>query len=261
MIRAPSTVLSAIVLLVVAGVTVTTHAATGQNSEWQRAMTLLAEGDARAIGMMKRAFDDEQDQRARQQIASTLLTLQLGDDRHYDYLAGFVRAAIDRDAPAPLASSAADTPTPQSLSEAFVEWCRERGEDPQQSAYRAIYEDPGHLIYLGQAGDARSFELMLEALEARNPFVAVQAASALAAIGDRRAIAPILALSGRTPDGMRLFLAEALLRFDDPRATAEAARLVPDEVLASLHQVVALDKRRQLEGQALRERLVRPATP
>ena len=69
------------------------------------------------------------------------------------------------------------------------------------------------------------------------------------------AIDPIIELSKRLPSGVGLFVAEALLHFDDPKALAAAREMVSADILAELLASVDRDRRRRQEDRELLRKL------
>jgi len=229
-------------------------AAEFRESDWKRAFEWLEKGDRRAIDFFRRAFAVEEDKQLKQQAAAMLVVLQDKDPQYYAYLEGFAQAIVQRDAPFPLQISKDGEVVPGVYSLRFLNWCLTHELDPKTAVHQSIYTDPSDLFFLGQTGDPRSFDLMLQALDADNHFVAVRAASSLAYVGDRSAIDPIIELSKRLPTGVSLFVAEALLHFDDPKALAAAREMVSADILAELLRSVDRDRqRRHADRQLLRK--------
>ncbi len=217
--------------------------AEGAGAEWAKAMELVKAGDAEAIPALRALFGKTSDKRRKQMLAAMLVTLGVQDELYFKYLADFARRAVVSDMPSPLNVDDAGNSVPGEYSADFLSWCEATGVDPHQAAVEALRTGPGDILMLGKTGDERAFELLLEGLGSPNPLVAANAAVGLGWIGDRRAIAPILASVDRQPGELALWFARALLLFENPEADAAARRLLPDEALFDeLRRAVAAEK-------------------
>lgn len=85
---------------------------------------------------------------------------------------------------------------------------------------------------LGELGDPRGFELLVEALESETELVKTAAIGALGELGDPRAIPLILPQISNADWQIRHRVAQALSHFDSPEVKEALATLAQDDVEA-----------------------------
>ena len=189
------------------GVAAGAPASTTKGLDWPQIVAMIERGDSAVLELLRDLYVASDDKREKQSVAVTLLHLGDPDPRLYAYLERFGKEVVDR----------------MSISE---------------DRFAAL-----DLLYLAQAGDPRSFELLVRALRSADPTVVDYAATGLGYIGDPRAIGPIREAIERMPEGMEVMMAVALSYIDDPRAEALVVDWVGSAEAAKLIEVARQNQR------------------
>lgn len=191
--------------------------------------------DPVAIGPLARAFERVDGELEKRIIAATLLSLGVGDGPYFELLAKPAREAARSEMPYPLQPRKKGEPAPSELDPTFLDWCRERGLDPNAMAHQATYEMPTALLGLGYARDPRAKEIFQEGLGSPNPLIVVHSVMGLDLLGQKDSIEPIIRGINRLPPPSRALPATWLLLFDDPTAQEFVRQWIPDEATRSAY--------------------------
>lgn len=128
------------------------------------------------------------------------------------------------------------------LSPKFVAWAVAHNLSPGEAAENAEYIIPGEVAMLGLTGDRRAIPLLRRALQSPNYFIEVQAANALAQLGDKSSIPLIISACKQAPADAASLLAEALVYFDDQSAQSAVDAYIPKDSAKSLRDGRAAGK-------------------
>jgi len=190
-----------------------------------------AKADTPSLPELRHIFDTSQDKGQKQRAASLLLLLGDRDQSYLDYLIQSAQEAIESDMPFPV--DPADNEEAQTKSaQAFVDWCSYQGIDPADAYQQALFTLPADVHWLARAGDPRSYDLLLRALQSPNPLIVSHAAEGLGKIGNPGAIPHLRETARRMPSAtVQRELARALLYFDDDAARETAAEYLDDASL------------------------------
>jgi hypothetical protein len=203
---------------------------------------LLAQaGATQAIPALKEEFAVTKDTWLKLAIASALVKLGYKDPVYWDYLAEQARGAVENEAPSPflLDSEGRVDRNQRELPPEFIAWAKAHNLEPAAAIQAQTFELPVRFLYLAEIGDPRGRQLLLMGLKSRNRIIQSYAALGLAKLRDKDSI-PLIIEAGKTmPPGAALFVASALLFFDDPRAQNAAEMFVPDkQMLESLRSKI-----------------------
>jgi PBS lyase HEAT-like repeat len=205
-------------------------------------VSLLARaGATQAIPALKEEFAVTKETSLKLAIASTLFILGEKVGIYWDFLADKAREAVENDAPSILIfdTEGRVVRSQGKLPPEFIAWAKARNLDPAAAAQTQAYELPLHFLYLAKTGDSRGRELLRMGLKSRNLIIQSYAALGLAKLRDKDSI-PLIIEAGRTmPLDGTLFVARALLFFDDPRAQSAAEQFISDkQVLEELRSKI-----------------------
>ncbi len=186
--------------------------------------------DPAAVPALKKAFESAEPG-SKRAIAAALLSLGARSGPYFDFLAAPAREAARSDMPYPLPLDARDPSVPKQLNPDFLDWCNERGLEPNMMAQRATFDLPVLFLNLAFARDPRADEIFLQAIDSPNPLIVTNSVIGLALLSDRKAIEPIIRAIRLLPSASRPLPATGLLLFDEPVAQEFARQLIPDEAI------------------------------
>jgi len=176
--------------------------------------------DPRIIPGLEAAFGGREAKDEKQWIAVALLRLGDKSEKYFDFLAGFVRVAVEDRAPFPVEKRGEFTAE-------FQNWCANNGKDPQTAASQvAAYTRDGHFLAMGQ--DPRATDLFRRGLESPNVTVVAFCVEGLARLQDVAAIPLIAKAADRFPPGAWRAIAMQLPWFGRLEAYQLMERLEPD---------------------------------
>ena len=185
--------------------------------------------DPRTIPALEAAFDKRQAKQEKQWTALTLLRLGDKDNRYFDYLAGFVKQAVEDRAPQVLKYDSGGKEIKGQLSAEIQNWCALNHQDPKHMAALQLNEYPMDVMTLAMADDRRALDLFLQGLDSPYPLVVGYATEGLGRLGASSAIRLISQACERLPLDARAAVAMQLPWFTGNSAADQLLqRLVPD---------------------------------
>jgi len=131
---------------------------------------------------------------------------------YWEFLEKEAKQTIENDAPFSLRTDEQGKIVKKQFSEGFLQWSNSH-LSPREVASAQIYEAPGHIMFLGIAGDARALPLLRKGLASPNYYVQAASAKGLARLEDRNSIPLIIQACERTPSDFAAIIAEALVFF------------------------------------------------
>jgi hypothetical protein len=169
---------------------------------------------------------------AKQALASALVKRGSPEAKYWEYLAAFVRKAVESKIPYPLAYDEHGHWQRGKLSQEFLDWCKanrvitplQMGEIVNEMLI-VPHQDFG--IFVG-LWDSRNIPLLRKGLSSLNYTVVRFSAAALARMGDLTAAPQIEAACKRLPAHEASWLASELFWFEDPALDAVAKQYIPD---------------------------------
>lgn len=198
----------------------------------QDARLLAHAGATQALPSLKQEFAVTRDAWAKLAIASAIVELGDKDPVYWNLLSDEARAAIENDAPSMFlldAEGKVDR-NQRELAPEFIAWARAHELDPAAAAQAQILEVPAKFLALAVTGDPRGREVLRIGLKSRNRIIQSYAALGLAKLQDRDSIPMIIEVGRKMPkDGSTIFVASALLFFDDPEAQSAAEMFISDK--------------------------------
>jgi HEAT repeat protein len=198
--------------------------------------------DARILPALRAAFESHGDKREKQAIAATLIRLGEKSDRYFEFLASFVRQAVQDRTPMFYKRGGRRG----EFSPEFENWCALNHKDPNEVRVIQAYVEPMDVQALAQAQDQRADGLFREGLESPNAYVVAFCVEGLARIGDESAI-PLISKAAERLGGGQL-IAGGLPWYSSVEAERLFERLVPDQATRDYlrRQVVTM---RSMESQ------------
>ena len=169
---------------------------------------------------------------AKQALASALVKRGSPEAKYWEYLAAFVRKAVESKVPYPEAYDEHGRRQEDKLSQEFLDWCKANRMDTQQQMGEIINEIyfvlPQDFAIFAELWDSRNIPLLRQGLLSPNYSVVQFSAAALARMGDRMAAPQIEAACKRLPADQARFVAYELFWFEDPALDAVAKQYIPD---------------------------------
>jgi hypothetical protein len=196
-----------------------------------RLTELLGRRDPAALEELKLRFESEPEKTDRQRIAVVLVRREQEDQRYFDFLAGYAREAVESGMPYPLELDEQGKVVPGLYSAEFLTWAATKKTAPESAARVGIYGYPLDVFLLALTGDSRAAEIFFKGLDAKNPLIVYRAAWGLAKLRINSAVPLIVNAAKRASGEGQTHIARALALFDDPKAQAEAERLIEDKEL------------------------------
>jgi len=192
---------------------------------------LAQAGATQAIPALKQEFAVTKDTLLKLAVASGLVKLGDKDPIYWDFLVDKAREAIANDAPpiVLLDSEEREDRNQRELPPEFIAWAKAHNIEPSAAAQAQAFDLPVNFLYMAEIGDPRGRDLLRMGLKSHNGIIQSYAALGLAKLRDKDSI-PLIIEAGRTmPQGGALFVASALLFFDDPRAQSAAEIFISDK--------------------------------
>jgi hypothetical protein len=196
--------------------------------------------DPRIVPALQSAFDSRSAKEERQEIAVTILRLGERGDKYFNYLAGFVREAIEDSTPY------FQTTRGQFTAE-FENWCAQHRKDPRSVAAIQLgyFED---VRFLAKAQDGRATELFRHGLGSPNPLVVVASVEGLGRLQDTGALPLIETAAERVP-GAKGAISMQLPWFRAVEAYRLMERLEPNPKAREMYVIwVRQQQRTQIEN-------------
>jgi len=184
--------------------------------------------DARTIPALRSAFERKTAKEDRQQIAATLMRLGDRSGRYFEFLAGYVKTAVEDRTPLWEKFDQQGRWLRGQFSAEFENWCAQNHQNPQEIAAVQFMVYPKDVKLLAEVDDLRSLSLFRRGLESPNPGVIAYAVEGLARLNDVSAIPMISASAERIPPGERTVIAAQLPWYSRPEADLLFERLIPD---------------------------------
>jgi hypothetical protein len=181
----------------------------------------------RIIPALETAFDKATDKKTKQEVARTLVHIG-GPDRYYEYLAGFARAAVASDMPAP-SNIGKDGNGAITTDPGFEAWAKDHGMDIKTALQAAMYDLPEDVSFLAKARDKRANAIFRDGLNSRSPGVVTYSAEGLAYLQDLSAIPLVVAACERLHPS-EVMVAQQLAKFQNPEADRAMERFITSEV-------------------------------
>ncbi|MDA0204835.1 MAG: hypothetical protein O2795_05745 [Acidobacteria bacterium] len=174
-------------------------------------MRIMANPQERAVPALQRAFESVATEPQKQWLAVALVRSGADSAEPLDYLIEEARKTIDSAAPSPIAFDEFGGLDRENLNPAFLEWCLERGLDPNREASNQIYTIPRALQFLEYTGSPEVRPVLIAALSTDNSFLVIHAARALLAIAGSGAVSAVSARADASPRDQRCALVVLLM--------------------------------------------------
>jgi HEAT repeat protein len=193
---------------------------------------LIELGDPVVVPVLHRAFADETEVTRRQFIAAALVSLGDPDPDYFKYVADEARRAIKSDLPFPVPlSGTSDSKSRPLYRPEFLKLVQERGLEFRTALQKCTFQLPGAVEALGDAGDPRSFSILVQGLHSPNIMIVRAAAFGLARSHDNSGMQPVIEACLPLPLEERRMIAKSLLYFDNHAAQERARMMIADPTL------------------------------
>lgn len=203
---------------------------------------LLQARDPAAIPLLEEEFERASSQLEKQRTASLLVAWGVRDP-YFAFLLRAAEEAIDSGMPFPLGVNEQGEIVRKVYTEEFLAWCRARGLDPGQAAWRAVYGFPTDVAFLAETSDPRAVPALKRGLLSANPMIAYQSARGLGLLDERQAVPTVIRRLERGPQEVSLLMANALVYFDDPRARQATEEFFVDkQLLAEMRRSAEIER-------------------
>lgn len=200
-----------------------------------------------AIRWARESFEQSDDKAEKSRAALQLVLHGAEDPRYLQFLLDNAWKALEGDPPGVLEVDEEGRAVRGELSEEFVAWATEQGLDPETAAGERLYGAAADLMAVAAVASAdrpATVDLLLHAVEARDPMVVVAAAEGLARLQVEPARKRLVELALSSGHDLAKGLALELLWYDDPETLAVAEKVLGDpELVASVRQQRALERR------------------
>jgi hypothetical protein len=184
--------------------------------------------DPRIVPALEAAFDKATDKKTKQYVAQTLVHIG-GPDRYYEYLAGFARAAVASDMPAPFNigkdGNGAIVTNPECEA-----WAKGHDMDIETALKVALYDLMEDVSFLAKARDKRANAIFRDGLNSHLLGVVTYSAEGLALLQDVSAIPLVIAACERMKGSAQMMVAGQLAKFQNPDADRAMERFITNEV-------------------------------
>lgn len=195
----------------------------------------------------REVFDQSDDKTKKSQAAFLLVLHEAEDPRYLEFLLDNARKALEGDPPAVIAFDEEGRAVRGELSEEFIAWATERGLDPEVAAGERLSggaaADVVMVAAVATTDRPATVDLLLHALEARDPMIVVAAAEGLARLQVESARKRLVELTLSSGHDLAKSLALELLWYDDPETLAVAEKVLDDpELVAAARQQRALER-------------------
>ncbi len=183
--------------------------------------------DPRTVPALEAAFAKRQIKEEKQWIAATLLRLGEKADVYFDFLAGYVKEAIEDRTPLFEEFDQNGISLRGQFSAEFENWCALNHKDPKQVAGIQFLVYPMDVRTLAQAEDRRAIRLLERGLESPYPGVVAYSAQGLGRLNVLPTIPLISEAVQRIPVGERGAIAMELPWYAGGDAEQLFERLIP----------------------------------
>jgi len=187
--------------------------------------------DPKTIPALRAAFEKREIKQEKQWIAIALLRLGEKSDTYFDFLAGYVREAVEDRAPLCEKFDQQGHPVRAQFSAEFENWCALNHNDPNEVAGKQFGTYPRDILALAEAEDQRASDLFLRGLESPYPGVVAYSIQGLGRLRVLSAIPLISEALNRIPPSERGGVAAQLPWYFGGEAEPLFDRLVPSATL------------------------------
>ena len=208
--------------------------------------------DPRIVPALAATFHHLQAKTEKQEIAVTLIRLGEKSDDYFEFLAAYVREAVEDRTPACLKYDSNGKEIRGEFSPEFLNWCASNGKDARSAAALQLGTYPRDTWALVRTGDSRAKELFRKGLDSPYGIVVGLCVQGLGRLQDVEAIPLIEKASQRLPHAATA-IAMALPWFQRGEADALMARLEPDQKSREYHKN-AVQRLRAAEVEVLLKR-------
>ncbi len=117
------------------------------------------------------------------------------------------------------------------ISPEFLEWAKQNKLPEDAARNEQLSVLPAQIFLLAVTGDTRGRPILREGLASTNYLVRAFSSDGLALLQDYDSVPMIIKAAEQTPFELRFRVAESLVLFDDPKASAAAEKLIPQKGL------------------------------
>jgi hypothetical protein len=183
--------------------------------------------DPRTIPSLEQAFAKGKTKQEKQWIAVTLLRLGDRSDTYFDFLAGYVKTAIEDRAPLWEKFDEQGQQVRGQVSADLDNWCAANHKDPKDIVALQFGVYPRDVLTLAQAQDRRAIDLFQQGLASPYPGVVAYSVQGLGRLHILSSIPLISEAAGRLPPGERGAIAAQLPWYAGGEAEQLFDRLTP----------------------------------
>jgi hypothetical protein len=190
--------------------------------------------DPRIIPALKSAFEARGSKEEKQKIAGTLLRLGERSDAYFEFLATYVKQAVDDRSPSFIMYDSQGRFVQGQFSPTFENWCAQNGKDPRAVAALQFDVYPRDVSELAKAQDARAAALFKTGLESPHPLVVCFSVEGLGRLQDTSAI-PLIRKTAERSRAIAEAIAIALPWYSWPEAESLRIELEPNKRMRDFH--------------------------
>ena len=187
---------------------------------------------AEVIPLLEAQFASNQDISEKERIAGSLTRLGVKDDLYWNFLVAQAIPAVEDDAPFFLRVDQKGKMTKEPSPD-FLKWAADHHLSADQAFAKEFTDEPGAILMLAFAQDARAVPVLRRALASQNFLISVEAAKGLADLGDKESVPLIIEACSKAPADAAAQIATSLIYFDS-QAAKQAFDLYVPEPYASI---------------------------
>jgi len=184
-------------------------------------------GRADVIPLLEAQFGSNQDISEKDRIAGSLVRLGDKDDTYWSFLVAQAIPAAEDDAPFFLRVDEKGKMTKEPSPD-FLKWAADHHLSANQAFEKEFTEEPGAILMLAFAQDARAIPILRRALASENFLIASEAAKGLADLGDKDSAPLIIEACSKAPADAATQIATSLVYFDSQAAKRAFDLYVPE---------------------------------
>jgi HEAT repeat protein len=193
---------------------------------------LVAEsGSPKAVPVLEVAFKKVSDPLNKEAIASALVRLGKREAIYWRALADPCQEIVRSRAPFWLVYDGDGKSVAGKISPEFLEWAKQNKLPEDAARNEQLSVLPAQIFLLAVTGDTRGRPILREGLASTNYLVRAFSSDGLALLQDYDSVPMIIKAAEQTPFELRFRVAESLVFFDDPKASAAAEKLIPQKGL------------------------------